>query len=334
MRAELKIDQWNADVFQGCLSGEIAMDALRGEMRLNEPMYKHTSWRTGGAAQRYYIPADLEDLSHFLQSLTADELVYVIGLGSNLLIRDGGVSGIVIALHARLNELELVCQDRSGGTIFAGAGVACAKVARFAALHQLTGIEFFAGIPGTVGGALAMNAGCYGAETWDFVEQVKVIDREGNIGFLGPAEYDVGYRSVQRNGISAATMKEEWFAGGFFRLESGDETVSRQKIRQLLTLRVESQPLNKPNAGSVFRNPPGDYAARLIEFCGLKGAVIGGAMVSLKHANFIINTGHASASDIEALIRMIQKNVARKTGITLKPEVRIIGEAGDGGRLS
>ncbi len=333
MHAELKIDQWNSDFFKDCLSGEIAMDALRGEMRLNEPMYKHTSWRAGGAAQRYYIPADLEDLSHFLQNLSADEPVYVIGLGSNLLIRDGGVSGTVIALHARLNELELVCRDRSGGTIFAGAGVACAKVARFAALHQLAGIEFFAGIPGTVGGALAMNAGCYGTETWEWVEQVKVIDREGGIKFRKPAAYDIGYRSVRRAGMSAAAVKEEWFVGGFFRLESGDETVSRRKIRQLLTMRVESQPLNKPNAGSVFRNPPGDYAARLIESCGLKGAMVGGAMVSPKHANFIINTDHASASDIEALITRVQAHVARETGITLKPEVRIIGEAKDSRRL-
>ncbi len=339
MRAELNIDQWNADAFKGCLSGEMAMDALRGEMRLNEPMYKHTSWRAGGAAQRYYIPADLEDLSHFLQNLPVDESVYVIGLGSNLLVRDGGIAGTVVALHARLNELELVCRDRSGGTIFAGAGVACAKVARFAALHQLTGVEFLAGIPGTVGGALAMNAGCYGAETWEQVEQVKVIDREGSIQFRKPAAYDIGYRSVRRTGVigttgmPAATMQEEWFAGGFFRLENGDETVSRQKIKQLLTMRVESQPLNKPNAGSVFRNPSGDYAARLIESCGLKGTVVGGAMVSPKHANFIVNTGHASASDIEALITTVQAHVAREMGITLKPEVRIIGAAKDHRRL-
>lgn len=333
-RMDLTSDAGNTDYPEGYLSGRANMDALRGEMRLNEPMGKHTSWRTGGAARRYYIPADLDDLSHFLQRLPADEPVYMIGLGSNLLVRDGGVSGTVIALHARLNELELMCRDQAGGAIFAGAGVACAKVARFTALHQLTGVEFLAGIPGTVGGALAMNAGCYGSETWDFVEQVKVIDRAGMIRLRKPVAYEVGYRSVRRTAESSVRVKEEWFVGGFFRLKNGDEMISRQTIKQFLTLRVTTQPLDKPNAGSVFRNPPGDYAARLIESCGLKGAIVGGAMVSLKHANFIINTGCASASDIETLIIMVQESVARETGVHLKQEVRIIGEAKEGGRLS
>ena len=332
-RVDLKSDA-RTGYLKDYLSGRANMDALRGEMRLNEPMGKHTSWRTGGTARRYYMPADLKDLSNFLQRLPADEPVYVIGLGSNLLIRDGGLSGTVIALHARLNKLELVRRDQAGGAIFAGAGVACAKVARFAALHQLTGVEFLAGIPGTVGGALAMNAGCYGSETWGFVEQVKVIDRAGVIRLRKPVAYEVGYRSVQRTTASTAQVKEEWFVGGFFRLENGDEMVSRQTIKRFLTLRVASQPLNKPNAGSVFRNPPGDYAARLIESCGLKGAIVGGAMVSLKHANFIVNTGRASASDIEALINMVQERVARETGIHLKQEVHIIGEAKENGRLS
>jgi UDP-N-acetylmuramate dehydrogenase len=331
---ELKLDAWNSDYLRGYLSGKGDMDALRGEMRLNEPMYKHASWRTGGTAQRYYIPADLEDLSDFLQHLPADEPVYIIGLGSNLLVRDGGVSGTVIALHARLNELKLMRRDQAGGAIFAGAGVACAKVARFAARHQLAGAEFLAGIPGTVGGALAMNAGCYGSETWDLVEQVKVIEHSGVIRLRKPVAYEVGYRSVRCAVASTVREKEEWFVGGFFRLENGDEMVSRRTIKQLLTLRVASQPLNMPNAGSVFRNPPGDYAARLIESCGLKGAVIGGAMVSLKHANFIVNTGHASASDIEALIKMVQERVVRETGINLKQEVRIIGEARESGGLT
>jgi UDP-N-acetylmuramate dehydrogenase len=331
---DLKLDAWNSDYLMGYLSGKGDMDALRGEMRLNEPMYKHTSWRTGGTAWRYYMPADLEDLSDFLQQLPADEPVYVIGLGSNLLVRDGGISGTVIALHARLNELKLMRRDQAGGTIFAAAGVACAKVARFAAMHQLAGAEFLAGIPGTVGGALAMNAGCYGSETWDLVEQIKVIDHSGVIKLRKPVAYEVGYRNVRRTVESSVREKEEWFVGGFFRLENGDEMVSRRTIKQLLTLRVTSQPLNMPNAGSVFRNPPGDYAARLIESCGLKGAIIGGAMVSQKHANFIVNTGHASASDIEALIKMVQEKVARETGINLMQEVRIIGKAKESGGLS
>lgn len=324
---EMKAERWKSGQLKECVFRKTGMEELRGEMRLNEPMYKHTSWRTGGAARHYYIPADLDDLGVFLQQLPVDEPVYMIGLGSNLLVRDGGVSGTVIALHARLNELELFRNERLGGLIYAGAGVACAKVARFAARHQLDGLEFLAGIPGTVGGALAMNAGCYGAETWDFVTQVKVIDRAGCIMLRQPEHYAVGYRSVQRKALSENSMKHEWFAGGYFQLKHGDESVSRQKIKELLTRRVESQPLNKPNAGSVFRNPPGDHAARLIEVCGLKGMVIGGAMVSTKHANFIINTGRASAADIEALVHHIQTCVETKTGIQLVTEVRIIGEA-------
>lgn len=313
------------DVFYST-SGK-AMSGLRGEMRIKEPMSKHTSWRTGGAAQRYYIPADLEDLSVFLRHVSTDERIYMIGLGSNLLVRDGGLKGTVIAVHAKLNDLRLISRDLSTGLLYAGAGVACAKVARFAAFHQLAGAEFMAGIPGTVGGALAMNAGCYGTETWEVVDQVQVVNRGGVISVRLPEAYKIEYRNVQRKtGLQGARNEEEWFAGGFFRLKLGDEKVSRQKIKQLLTSRVNSQPLSKPNAGSVFRNPPGDFAARLIESSGLKGTQLGGAMVSGKHANFIINSNHASAADIEALIMLMQEKVEKETGVRLVQEVCIIGE--------
>jgi len=251
-----------------------------------------------------------------------------VGLGSNLLVRDGGFSGTVIAVHARLNDLRLERVDQSGGLVYAGAGVACAKVARFAAMHQLAGAEFLAGIPGTIGGALAMNAGCYGSETWEIVEKVHMINRGGGLSVRLPDAYVIGYRSVHRKTVLEDAMTTEWFAGGYFRLQPGDEAVSRQKIKQLLTLRVKSQPLNKPNAGSVFRNPPGDHAARLIEACGLKGTCMGGAMVSTKHANFIVNMGSATATDIEALMMMVHEKVKQETGVALIQEVRIIGEAG------
>lgn len=314
-----------AAMLAGTVNGEAGLPVLRGEMRIHEPMRKHVSWRAGGCADRYYIPVDLEDLSSFLRR-SALEPVYVIGLGSNLLVRDGGVRGTVIALHAQLNELQLIERDQSGGLIFAGAGVACAKVARFAAKHGLTGAEFLAGIPGTVGGALAMNAGCYGSETWQLVERVQIINRNGDISIRQPEAYAIGYRRAGLRDEQAERSLPEWFSGGFFRLQPGDEAESRQKIRQLLAQRVSSQPLNQPNAGSVFRNPPGDYAARLIETCGLKGCQIGGAMVSPKHANFIVNTGQASAADIEALILMVQSRVKKAMGIELVQEVRIIGE--------
>ncbi|MCB1984521.1 MAG: UDP-N-acetylmuramate dehydrogenase [Burkholderiales bacterium] len=326
MKTVFQIDKWNVNRLTGFFSSELSMRLVRGEMRINEPMSRHTSWRAGGIARRYFIPADLEDLGLFLQQLPVDEPVYMVGLGSNLLVRDGGLSGTVIAVHARLNDLQLMRQDSECGLIYAGAGVACAKVARFAAVHQLAGAEFLAGIPGTVGGALAMNAGCYGAETWEIIEQVQVITRSGKISVQSPGVYEIGYRSVQRKAVS--NSDSEWFVGGYFRLKTGDEAVSRQKIRQLLTRRVQSQPLNKPNAGSVFRNPPGDHAARLIEACGLKGMRVGGAMVSTQHANFIVNIANASATDIETLIMMVQEKVKKETGVELMPEVHIIGKTG------
>ncbi|WP_090332749.1 UDP-N-acetylmuramate dehydrogenase [Nitrosomonas sp. Nm51] len=305
---------------------ETSLYGVQGEIRVNEPMSRHTSWRVGGLARRYYVPAGLEDLSAFLQKLPIDEPAYLVGLGSNLLVRDGGLPGTVIAVHARLDNLQLLDSNKSGGLVYAGAGVACAKVARFSARHRLAGAEFLAGIPGTIGGALAMNAGCYGSEAWELVERVRIISRSGEISECSPDNYTIGYRSVQSKTKSGNQF--EWFAGGYLRLKPGDEAESREKIKRLLTLRVNSQPLNKPNAGSVFRNPPGDHAARLIEACGLKGAQIGGAMVSVRHANFILNMGHATAADIEALIMMVKARVEQEKGVVLTQEVRVIGEAG------
>ncbi len=312
------------------ISNGFCMPRLRGDLRINESMKKHTSWRAGGIAACFYQPADLADLITFIRDLPQHEPVYLVGLGSNLLVRDGGLHGTVVAQHARLNELQLVRQDGQCEMIFAGAGVACAKVARFAAHHDLTGAEFFAGIPGTVGGALAMNAGCFGAETWQIVAQVQVIDRQGKVRERRPGDYNVSYRQVALQSVAKHGSSEEWFTGGWFRLRQGNHKVSLQKIKELLVKRVNSQPLNLPNAGSVFRNPPGDYAARLIESCGLKGFRIGSAMVSQKHANFIVNTGDAAATDIEAVMTIIQDTVKRQTGIGLVSEVRIIGDAGSG----
>jgi UDP-N-acetylmuramate dehydrogenase len=313
------------------------LHTLRGEMRVNQPMKKYTSWRAGGEAERLYVPADLTDLAEFLQGLPPDEPVYVVGLGSNLLVRDGGLRGTAVILHARLNDLRLEQLNEGAVLIYAGAGVACAKVARFAAMHGMAGAEFLAGIPGTVGGALAMNAGCYGVETWEIVEQVRTLNRAGRLRERMAEEYEIGYRHVALKAEARNPVKEqktgnftgeEWFAGGYFKLMSGDETASRRKIKDLLARRISTQPLNLPNAGSVFRNPPGDWAARLIESCGLKGLRIGGAVVSPKHANFIVNTGGATAADIEAVIMTVRKTVKEQTGIELQPEIRVIGNPG------
>jgi UDP-N-acetylmuramate dehydrogenase len=306
-------------------SERFSLPALQGVLRHNVAMSRHTSWRVGGIAERVYQPADVMDLQHFLRSLPVDEPVFVMGLGSNLLVRDGGLRGTVLLLHAVLGELRM-----EGKGLFAQAGVPGAKLARFAASHDLAGAAFFAGIPGTLGGMLAMNAGCYGSETWQHVVRVQVMTRSGELLERMPTEYEIGYRHVARikgigNGCQALPL-EEFFVGAWLKLPRGDGGAERQAIKDLLKKRIASQPLSLPNAGSVFRNPPGDHAARLIEVCGLKGKCIGGAQVSEKHANFIVNKGHATAADIEKLINEVQAVVAAMTGIRLHPEVRIVGE--------
>jgi UDP-N-acetylmuramate dehydrogenase len=294
---------------------------LRGVLREREPMARHVSWRAGGPATRAYAPADLADLQVFLASLPADEPVCFAGLGSNLLVRDGGFRGTVVLMHHTRGEMRL-----EGGVLYAEAGLAAPKVARYAATHGLEGAEFLAGVPGTVGGALAMNAGCYGSETWDHVLRVRTITRDGTLRERARSEYDVGYRHCARK-PAAAEAGEEWFVGAWFRFRAGDSARARQTIRELLARRIATQPLELPNAGSVFRNPPGDHAARLVEACGLKGHAVGGAQISRKHANFIVNPLRtATAADIEALIDHAQASVKARFGIVLVPEVRVIGE--------
>ncbi|KPK20537.1 MAG: UDP-N-acetylenolpyruvoylglucosamine reductase [Betaproteobacteria bacterium SG8_41] len=315
---------------------------LRGELRQDEPMARHTSWRVGGPADRAYFPADLDDLTAFLRSLSVSEPVHIVGLGSNLLVRDAGVRGTVILMQWALRAIRVGRVENGHGEIYAEAGIASPKVARFAAMHGFRGAEFLAGIPGTVGGALAMNAGCFGGETWKIVARAVTIDRSGTLRERFPEDYEIDYRHVRLKdqGVGQPVPEtgepdslsftpdrpKEWFVAAIFRLPRGDRQSSRRIIKGLLQRRLSTQPLEKPNAGSVFRNPPNDYAARLIEACGLKGRVIGGAQISDKHANFIVNTGGASASDIEALIELAERSVREKFGIELEREVRIVGE--------
>jgi len=281
----------------------------------DEPMSKHVSWRAGGNADLVFAPRNHSQLASFLRTLPAGDQVLFVGLGSNLLVRDGGFRGTVILMHSA--ELR---PEMRAGRIYADAGVAAPKVARFAATHGFAGAEFLAGIPGTVGGALAMNAGCYGAETWQVVESVTTVGRDGSTHERRKAEYDIGYRHC-------AGPQDEWFTGAYFKLPQGDGEASRARIKELLAKRIATQPLSLPNAGSVFRNPPGDHAARLIESCGLKGLARGGARVSEKHANFIVNPkGAARASDIEWLIEKTKSVVKERTGVDLIAEVRIVGE--------
>lgn len=294
--------------------------ALRGRLLVDEPMRTHTSWRTGGSADRAYIPADLDDAAQFLRRLPAGEPVYLVGLGSNLLVRDGGIRGTVILMHSSHAVMHM-----DGALVYADARAASPKVARYAATHGYAGAEFLAGIPGTVGGALAMNAGCYGSETWDRVERVLMLGRGGELRERKPGDFDVAYRHVALRGVELG--RDEWFAAAWFSFDRGDGAAARRRIKELLQQRIGSQPLALPNAGSVFRNPPGDHAARLIEACGLKGHAIGGARVSEKHANFIVNAaGRGSAADIENLIEHVRRTVLQRQGVALVAEVRIIGE--------
>ena len=289
--------------------------SLRGELRFDEPMSRHTSWRTGGPVRRWYRPADTQDLAEFLRTLPTSEALYWVGLGSNLLVRDGGIAGTVISTYGAFPDLLQPEPLR----VRAGAGVACAKVARFCAARGLTGGEFLVGVPGTIGGALAMNAGAFGGSTWEQVVEVETMDRFGARHTRLPAEYQVGYRQVDGPG-------NEWFTAACLQFESGDSTKSQFKIKELLAQRGRTQPTQQASCGSVFRNPPGDYAARLIESAGLKGSCIGGACVSEMHANFIVNTGDATSEEIEALIHKVQREVERRRGVRLELEVHIVGE--------
>ncbi len=291
------------------------MMQLNGKLLLNEPLARYTSWRVGGCADRFYIPAGLADLQAFLQSLDAHEPITFIGLGSNLLVRDGGVRGTVILMHNVLTAMNM--EDE---LVYAESGVTCAKLAKFCAKESKQGAEFFAGIPGTLGGALAMNAGCYGSETWDVVKRVVTIDRRGELHTRDVGEFVPTYRHI------AMPVADEWFVAAWLGLPQGDAQDAAQKIKALLAKRLASQPLNLPSAGSTFRNPEGDYAARLIEASGLKGYAIGGAQVSEKHANFIVNIGGATALDIELLIKHMRDTVLEKQGVALQQEVKVLGE--------
>lgn len=292
------------------------MKTLRGEMRQQESMAKHTSWKVGGPARQFYRPADRDDLSLFLSQLPETERLEWVGLGSNLLVRDGGFDGTVIHTKGCLTKLV----DLDDSHFMAEAGVSCAVAARHAARKGLVGLEFFAGIPGTVGGALAMNAGAFGGETWERVEYVEMIKRDGLIIRRYPDEFDVNYREV------GLPNEDEWFLSVTFKLEKGDTDAAQKSIKDLLERRGSSQPIGQASCGSTFRNPEGDHAARLIESCGLKGVCVGDACVSEKHANFVINQGKANAADIEALVQKMQDTVFEKTGVRLQREFHIVGE--------
>ncbi len=292
---------------------------LRGELRHDEPMARHGGWRVGGPARRFYRPADSADLVAFLATVEPREELHWVGLGSNLLVRDGGIDGTVICLQGALDRIETLADDR----VRAEAGATDAAVARHCARAGLLGVEFLAGIPGTLGGALAMNAGAHGDEIWQRVVTVETAGRDGRLRERIPSDYRIAYRSV-------TGPQDEWFLAATLQLDAGDPDEGQARIRALLERRGATQPTRQPSCGSVFKNPPGDFAGRLVEASGLKGFAIGGASVSTKHANFIVTEGGATAGDVEALIAHVQETVERLHGVRLGTEVRIVGKPGQG----
>ncbi len=289
------------------------------DLLLNEPLARHTSWRIGGPAKQYFRPHDNAALQNFLQNLPITEPLFWLGLGSNVLIRDGGFDGTVIHTLKMQAQIEIISQDAEAGLLIrVDAGVPCAKIAKLGCKQFVVGAEFFAGIPGTIGGALAMNAGAFGSETWQHVVAVEVINRRGEIRVRTPEEYSVGYRSV----VGPA---DEWFLAVQLKFMPGDQNQAQQRIKELLQRRSATQPIGLPSCGSVFRNPEGKYAAELIEASKLKGRRIGDAEISMKHANFIINLGQALARDVELLIQEVQQVVWNDHAVKLHPEVRFVG---------
>jgi UDP-N-acetylmuramate dehydrogenase len=292
------------------------LDGVEGEILHQEPMAKHTSWRVGGKAEMFYVPVDKASLVQLMCQLPGNVPVLWMGLGSNILVRDAGIPGVVVCTFRGLDDIERVDSE----SVYAQAGVASAKLAKYCARHGLEGAEFLAGIPGSFGGAVAMNAGAYGGDTWSMIERIECLDREGNINWFDKREISYQYRHVD-------LPENNWIIGAQIKLKVIKGLDLGRRIRELLKTRGNSQPVQSANAGSVFKNPENNFAARLLEEAGMKGVAEGGAEYSIKHANFIINTGNATARDIESLIKLGQKSVKQRFGIDLEPEVRIVGRA-------
>ncbi|HEX9877504.1 MAG TPA: UDP-N-acetylmuramate dehydrogenase [Gammaproteobacteria bacterium] len=298
------------------MSAAVNGEGMTLKLKHDEPMSLHTSWRVGGPADTFFEPASVEELQRFLAEQAGDLPLFWVGLGSNLLVRDGGIRGAVVCTLDLKQSLERLDDER----VRAAAGVPCTALARYCVRAKLGPAAFFAGIPGTVGGALAMNAGAFGGETWNDVETLETIDRRGRRRQRPRADYSIGYRKLEG-------PAGEWFLAATFRF-APDAAADMQRLSLLVKERSDRQPIGRASCGSVFKNPPGGFAGRLIEEAGLKGASVGGASVSDKHANFIINDGTASAADIETLIAQVREEVRVRSGTELELEVKIVGEPG------
>ncbi|MDD5434192.1 MAG: UDP-N-acetylmuramate dehydrogenase [Nitrospira sp.] len=299
------------------------LSGLKGAVLFNEPMSRHTSFRIGGPADAMAFPADEAELSCIIKSARSAKVpVFVLGEGTNLLVRDKGIKGIVISLTSKMSgncfrNIVSLKEDANWSFLYAGAGVPLSRLLNYTVQKGLSGLEFAAGIPGSVGGAVIMNAGSYGKEMKDVLESVRIIDRTGNINDLPAKEILFQYRCAHIHGVAVA--------GAVLKLRKREQTEIKTTISSNLLMKKGSQPLNKPNCGSIFKNPEGTAAWELIDSIGMRGAHTGGAIVSEKHTNFIINNGNANARDVISLIRQIGSRVEKEKGITLELEVRIVG---------
>ena len=286
---------------------------VKGNLRKDISLKEYNTWKVGGKAEYFFEPDDLEDLKIFL-NLTLDEKVTFLGNGSNVLIRDSGIKGYVVCLKKSLNNFHI---DGKNKFIFE-AGLSCMKIAQISAKENFTGLEFLCGVPGTLGGALKMNAGCYGGNIWDNVFEVTLINKKGDLVKRTKDDFKIGYRNVELD-------ENNFFVSASFNLKKNKMNNSQNIIKDFLKDRRSNQPTGLPSCGSVFKNPKNLYAAKIVDSLGLKGHRIGGAYVSEKHANFIITEKSAKSEDIEKLISFIQKKVFEDKKISLETEVKFIG---------
>ncbi|MDX9757528.1 MAG: UDP-N-acetylmuramate dehydrogenase [Bacteroidota bacterium] len=294
------------------LSLEHIRSICSGAIHISEPLAPLTSFRIGGPVDIYIEPASIDEIAALVTHLRGGETPYVVlGNGSNVLISDEGIHGVALSIERHFSTLAF-----EDGIVTAGGGVRLSKFVDFCVRHQLAGSEMLAGIPGTLGGAVIMNAGAYGGEISDYMIDVTVL-RDGTPRTI--EKTDAGFR------YRGSDLRRDIVLAARFRFPEGDETVLKARRKELLLKRNAAQPVNHPNAGSIFKNPPGDFAARLIEESGLKGFAVGGARVSERHANFIINTGGATAADVLDVIRHVRRTVRERHGVSLELEIRLLG---------
>jgi len=299
---------------------QLDLPPVRGEVLRREALAPFTWFRVGGPAEAVFLPADEADLSAFLEALSPEIPLLTLGVGSNVIIRDGGLRGVVIRLPAKpFGQIEVL----DGHRLRAGAAALDASLAKAAAQAGLTGLEFFSGIPGSIGGALAMNAGCYGAETKDVLVKARAMDRSGHVRTLTAADFRFSYR---RNGLSEPLI----FLDATVQGAPADPVAIEDRMREIAAKREAAQPIREKTGGSTFKNPPGHSAWALVDQAGMRGARRGGAMVSEKHANFLINTGEASAADLEGLGEDVRAAVLARCGVELEWEIKRLGESACG----